>query len=145
MISFDWTLDSPAAQVWSALTEPEILSRWLAPRVVLEARLGGSLLLDWGADGSAEGIVTGIVPGHELEYSWGGAEWPETSTVRWELRQSGDGVQLKLTHRGLTGPDTRVRELAAGWHDFLNELLAELGEPGDHTPYAKLVEEYVAD
>lgn len=141
-ISFAWTLVSSPGRVWQALTETESLSRWLAPHVVMELRTGGRTVLDWGSDGIAEGEVTRIEPEHLLEYSWGGSQWPETSVVRWEVESSGQGTRLLLTHRGLTGPDKRIKELAAGWHDFLDGLLDELGEKPGPGRYKELVREY---
>jgi uncharacterized protein YndB with AHSA1/START domain len=146
VISFDWTLSSPLSSLWRALTDNEALSRWLAPHVTLELRLGGRVVIDWGSDGSAEGEVTQLKPEYLLEYTWGGSQWPETSTVRWEIQPRGQDARLLLTHQGLAvgTDDKRIKELAAGWHDFLDSLLAELGEKPNPDRYEELLKEYTA-
>jgi len=38
----------PVEEVWKALTDPEAIARWFAPKVTVEPGVGGSVAADWG-------------------------------------------------------------------------------------------------
>lgn len=136
-IGFDWTLDHDPGAVWTALSTAESLSRWLGCQATLAPVPGGKMRFDWGEDGVVEGVVTEVEVPRVLRYTWDG-----TSTVRWEIAPAGDGTRLRLTHSVLATPEAEVRDLAAGWHDFLDALLAELGHEPHHSRYRDLLASY---
>jgi uncharacterized protein YndB with AHSA1/START domain len=41
-------IDAPIEEVWRAITEPDRLARWFAPRMSVEPGVGGFILADWG-------------------------------------------------------------------------------------------------
>jgi uncharacterized protein YndB with AHSA1/START domain len=88
---------APPEEVWRALTEPESLRRWLAPRA--EGGLESAAELDL-ALGSGEPIVARVREVEharvlELDWDVGG----DPSTVRFELRPDGrGGTVLVLDH-----------------------------------------------
>lgn len=132
--------DSPA-RVWRALTEPEEARTWFTA-MELEPRVGGSITLDFGEEGFAAGEITGWEPPYLLEYTW--TEEGHTSRVRWELADSESGTQLRLTHRGL--PGNLRSEYGAGWHDFLDRLVAHMAGSEPSSPWESfevLLNEYL--
>jgi uncharacterized protein YndB with AHSA1/START domain len=94
-VRFTRHYDSPPAEVWATLTEPESVTRWLAPSVRLDPSEGASFGLRLG-DAVIRGSVRAVVPERVLELDWidGGDE----SIVRFELSPDGDGTRLVLDH-----------------------------------------------
>jgi uncharacterized protein YndB with AHSA1/START domain len=131
-VRFERRYDAPPEELWSALTEPERLTRWLANVAELELRVGGRFLLVWHEDGQqTDGTVLDLEPGRVLELGWTYPEEPD-SAVRFELRPDGDGTVLVLDHRGL--PPRSIAGYGAGWHSHLDSLDAHLGgEEADWT------------
>jgi uncharacterized protein YndB with AHSA1/START domain len=126
-VRFERRYEYPPEDVWSALTEPERLGRWLANVAELELAVGGRFHLVWhDADGTQEtlGTVLALEPGRLLELNWTYPDEPD-SVVRFELRPDGDGTILVLDHRGL--PPRAIAGYGAGWHSHLDSLDAHLG------------------
>jgi uncharacterized protein YndB with AHSA1/START domain len=49
-----WSFAAPIEAVWSALTDPALLSRWLGEAVECDVRVGGSLVVDMARGTSLE-------------------------------------------------------------------------------------------
>lgn len=142
-ISFNWAIDQDPSRVWKALSDEGVISRWMSCTATLEPRIGGRVRFDWDdEDANAEGTVTQLEPEKVLGYTWTGRSWPEVSEVVWQLSPTEHGSDLRLTHSALAGSEEKVRELAAGWHDFLDTLLAELGEAEPKDRHDELVKRY---
>jgi uncharacterized protein YndB with AHSA1/START domain len=123
-VRFERRYEATPEELWSALTEPERLTRWLANVAELELRPGGRFLLVWQEDGQqTDGTVLDLEPGRVLELGWTYPDEPE-SAVRFELRADGDGTVLVLDHRGL--PPRAIAGYGAGWHSHLDSLAAHL-------------------
>ena len=125
-VRFERRYDFAPEEVWSALTEPERLGRWLANVVELDLRVGGRLLLVWKEgddDQRTDGRVREVEPGRVLELDWAYPGEPD-SVARFELRPDGDGTLLVLDHRGL--PPAAIAGYGAGWHSHLDSLDAHL-------------------
>lgn len=125
-VRFERRYDAKPEELWSALTEPERLGRWLADVAELELRVGGRFLLRWG-DGDdnqeTDGTILALEPGRVLELNWTYPGEPD-SVARFELRPDGDGTILVLDHRGL--PPDAIAGYGAGWHSHLDSLAAHL-------------------
>jgi uncharacterized protein YndB with AHSA1/START domain len=110
--------------VWEALTDPEMLRRWLADPFAFEHEVGGTVDLRFGDDPDqvAQGTILAYEPPRVLEYEW---HWPgqTSSIVRFELRAEGEVTVLVLDHRGL--PASAAIAYAAGWHAYLDRLAAQ--------------------
>jgi uncharacterized protein YndB with AHSA1/START domain len=123
-VRFERRYDATPAELWSALTEPERLTRWLANVAELELRVGGRFALVWQEDGQrTDGTVLALEPGRLLELGWTYPGEPD-SAVRFELSADGDGTVLVLDHRGL--PPASIAGYGAGWHSHLDSLEAHL-------------------
>jgi uncharacterized protein YndB with AHSA1/START domain len=90
-------------EVWGALSDPELLARWLAVPRVIELHRGGRFELELPGGGRVEGLVREIAPGRVLELDWRYGE-EEPSIVRFELSQDGEETVLLLEHRRIAEP-----------------------------------------
>lgn len=119
-LRFERQLAKPPETVWTALTQPESLARWLTAAQV-EPRVGGRFHLDFHSGQSIiDGRITRWEPERLLEYSWPEKNANGDSLVRWELSPVGAGTRLVLTHRLDAGGD--LADFASGWHWHLDAL-----------------------
>ncbi|WP_028049817.1 SRPBCC family protein [Cellulomonas sp. URHD0024] len=125
-VRFERRYGTSPEDLWSAVTEPGRLARWLGP-VYGDLREGGRYELRMGEDvaGAAEnatGRIRECVPPQRLVIEW---EFPGESTTLVEavIRPDGDGAVLVLEHHRLE--ESNARSYGAGWH-------ASLGQLADH-------------
>jgi uncharacterized protein YndB with AHSA1/START domain len=112
-VRFTRHYDARPEEVWAALTEPESLSRWLAPTGDVELAPGGRFAL--------AARVREVEPERRLELDWG----DDRSVVRFELARDGDGTVLVLDHRRIAaGAGMRY---AALWTRHLERLDSVVG------------------
>jgi uncharacterized protein YndB with AHSA1/START domain len=119
-VRFERVFSASLEDVWSALTKPERLRRWLA-EAAFEARVGGRVELRFD-DGRIEGTVRELDRPRLLEYDW--IEGGKRSVVRFELQRTREGTLLVLDHRQL--PAEAAAGFGAGWHSHLDALDAAL-------------------
>jgi uncharacterized protein YndB with AHSA1/START domain len=129
-VRFERRYDASPAEVWSALTEPKRLARWLAD-VELDLRVGGEYVLRFSPNDDSQmtrGKVLALEPERLLELTW---LYPgeEDTVLRLELRPDGEGTVLVLDHRGL--PAEAAAGYGGGWHAHLDSLEAHLGDGGE--------------
>jgi uncharacterized protein YndB with AHSA1/START domain len=67
ILQFQRRCDADPTDVWSALTDPERLARWLFP-ATLEGRPGGSLTFHLGEYGDGSGTIVAWDEPNLLEY-----------------------------------------------------------------------------
>jgi uncharacterized protein YndB with AHSA1/START domain len=119
-VRFERRYPATAAEVWSAITEPERLGRWLAPTTLLE---DGRYEIDFGEGQSTAGEVVECDPPHALVVTWDFPDEP-ASRVSVEVRPDGDGCVLVLDHTRL--PQNQGAGYGAGWEAYLGRLEAQL-------------------
>ncbi|MGP0031089.1 MAG: SRPBCC family protein [Acidimicrobiales bacterium] len=121
VIRFERQLAQAADEVWSALTDPDRLSRWWG-EVTIEPRLGGPFDVRWfnrtpeGERFTMHATITAFDPPHLLETS-GDAH----GVLRWELTPEPGGTRLVFTSTLELPEEYRTRTLA-GWHFHLMAL-----------------------
>jgi uncharacterized protein YndB with AHSA1/START domain len=132
-IQVDQFLGHPPAKVWRALTEPDLLARWLMPNDIKPVA-GHRFHLDAPPRPSA-GFAGGPVPCEVLEvephrllkFSWG-EQW----TITWRLHPEGKGTRLLLSHTGFDPDDEmqqRIRRIMdGGWRSTVMRRLVEVLE-----------------
>lgn len=114
-IVFERLLPHPVSKVWEALTAPEKLALWLGGPAEVDLRVGGKVRLGLLMT-TVEGVITKLEREKLLEYTWG----PD-NTVRWELRDAGDGqCKLVFTETGAAAED--LPGAVPGWHGYLDFL-----------------------
>jgi uncharacterized protein YndB with AHSA1/START domain len=121
-VRFERRYEYGPGELWSALTEPARLRRWLGAEVVDGALgPGGEFTFRWsGADAQTSRcrVLVWDPPG-TLELAWGFAGEPD-SVVRFELAPAGAGTVLTLDHRLL--PADQAAGYGAGWQAHLDTL-----------------------
>ncbi|WP_348786931.1 SRPBCC domain-containing protein [Leifsonia sp. NPDC080035] len=116
------------AELWSALTEPRRLERWIGRYTETD---GGFRLEMGGPD--VDAVVTGRVlacePQRRILISWlfsGAGETEAETELEATLADAGEGhVLLTLTHRRVQAVTASV--YGAGWQDVLTHLARALG------------------
>ena len=142
VVRIDGTYATDAVDLWSALTEPERLARWLA-RVDGELRLGGEFdahLIDNGE--RAVGRVVVCEPPRRLHLTWCTGD-DEESVIAVELVTEGNRTRLVLEERGV--PRDETAGYGAGWQahaEALGAHLAGVQPPDWATRWAELLPVY---
>jgi uncharacterized protein YndB with AHSA1/START domain len=126
----DQFLAHPPRKVWRALTEPELLQRWLMPNDIKP--VVGHKFHFQAQPVPAAGFDGGPVPcevlavedGRLLKIAWG--SW----TVSWRLEAEGTGTRLFLSHEGFD-PDDEFQQVSrkimgSGWRSGVQRGLERL-------------------
>jgi uncharacterized protein YndB with AHSA1/START domain len=134
-VRVDEFLPHEPARVWKALTDPDLLAKWLMPndfRPVVGHRFTFRTHPRPGAgfDGVVHCEVLAAEPERLLRYTWRGGSLD--TTVTWTLAPEGRGTRLFLEHDGFD-PDDPVqrfthRILDGGWRsNVMSALRSVLG------------------
>jgi uncharacterized protein YndB with AHSA1/START domain len=132
-IEVDQFLGRPPGQVWHALTDPDLLARWLMPNDFRPA-VGHQFTFrtepvpEYGFDGIVHCQVLDLDPPWLLRFSWRGG--PLDTVVSWRLVPEGAGTRLLITHDGFDDSDPAQRMtmgiMGGGWRGHLVKRLREL-------------------
>src|SRR5262249_7127867 len=91
-IRLDFDLDFPAEKVWRALTQADLLARWLMPNDLVP-KVGHRCRFQYdtgpGDEGTVHCEVLEVVPGKKLRLTWRGG--PLDTVVTWTLTPAGKG------------------------------------------------------
>ncbi len=130
-IVVEYEIKRPPEAVWRALTEPQLLARWLMENDI-RAEVGHRFTFRAppipGWDGVVHCEVLEVDPPKRLRYSWrGGSDDLQgygtriDTTVTWTLTATeGRGTLLRLEHAGFTEKNAFAFEnLAKGWRGKL--------------------------
>ncbi len=111
-----------AASVYEALMDAAQHTRLTGAPAQIDARVGGAFST---FDGYATGEFTELAPPRIIEMTWRASDWAdsELSTVRFELTDTADGVQIDFVQRNV--PAGHEDEYRQGWHDYYFAPLAE--------------------
>ncbi|PRX44987.1 uncharacterized protein YndB with AHSA1/START domain [Prauserella shujinwangii] len=134
-IHVDQFLAHPPHTVWRALTEPELLARWLMPNDIAPVvghrfQLHSEPKLAAGFEGGPVPCeVLAVEPEKLLSIRWG-----ERWTVTWRLEPEGRGTRLFLSHEGFDPGDERDqvawRIMGGGWRTGVPRKLAAVLDAG---------------
>jgi uncharacterized protein YndB with AHSA1/START domain len=124
-IQVQYDLPDPPTKVWRALTEPDLLSRWLMPTDI-RAEAGHRFTFRSeprpGWDGIVYCEVLEVIPQERLVYSWrsgssgqeGGHEL--NTIITWTLvPTSQGGTRLLLEHSGFEPEAFAFKAMSQGW------------------------------
>ena len=90
-------INHPTAEVWRALTDPEIHAKWWAAGDV-KAVVGHRFTLDMGKWGQQACEVVAVEPERLLSYSF--APGTLDTMISWRLEPENSGTRLHLEHSG---------------------------------------------
>ena len=119
LVRFERLVPYSIERVWSAITEPEELARWI-PGIEFECREGGTYQIWFGGNCEGPPHISGIVEAFQPPNVL------QLGTIRWELSATESGCRLQFSDvLHFAGPRTR-REFAdsvlGGWHQYLDWL-----------------------
>ena len=130
--------------IWRALTDGELIARWLMAPTGFAAVPGTRFTFQTKPAGAWDGVihcrVLEVIPNERLAYSWqGGAEGnvgygaPLDTVVTFALTRVQDGTRLRLVHAGFVTPrnDTALKNMGAGWPKVISNIGAVAGAPED--------------
>jgi uncharacterized protein YndB with AHSA1/START domain len=131
------TFNAPVPLLWKAITEKEKMKEWyfdlkeFIPEIGFEFRFSGGP--EDGIQYEHVCVITEVVPGERLTYSWRYEGYTGISFVTFELIAEGNMTRLKLTHAGLetfpgNNPDFAKENFAAGWTHIIGTSLKEFVE-----------------
>lgn len=119
------TFPAPRGEVWSAITEPEQISKWFGTHAELELRPGGEGAFKWG-EIEVRVTVEEVSPPSRFSYRWEPSQVPSggpTTLVEFELEEIEGGTRLLLVESGFASlPEESRRENEAGWDEELGHL-----------------------
>ena len=126
------TYPHPRAKVWRALTEPELVARWLMRPEGFAPVVGTKFVLraagkPRGWRGFVECEVLAVEPERLLRYSWAGDDDGTTLVVTFGLEDAAGGTRLVLDHQGFEGAGGWLLArlmMGPGWSRMLTRKLA---------------------
>lgn len=136
-IVVDYVLPEPPAKVWQALTDPDLLSRWLMPNNI-RAEVGHHFTFQAppvpGWDGVVHCEILEVVPEQRLVYTWQGGSrridgyGHEVDTVvTWTLTpDSPGGTRLHLEHSGFDPESFAFKVMGQGWRGKVAERIGQI-------------------
>jgi uncharacterized protein YndB with AHSA1/START domain len=121
-IEVDQFLRQPPERVWRAITDPDLLSRWLMPNDFKP--VVGHQFTFWtdpvpqrGFDGVISCQLLDLEPPRLIRFSW--RSRPLDTTVTFRLAAEGAGTRLFIRHDGFAADDPEqqsvMRILGGGW------------------------------
>ncbi len=118
-------------KVFKALSEPELLTRWLLDRATLTPRKGGRYSFTWEGGPTHTGKVLEFVPGKRITLTW---QWPGKekllmTKLKLSVEPKEGGSVLKLTHSGFPRHERWVDLYGGsiqGWTYFMVNLKSAL-------------------
>jgi uncharacterized protein YndB with AHSA1/START domain len=124
-VRFRRSWPDPIEDVWSALTEPERVARWIGTYDG-ERRVGGrgtfAMTFEEGeAVGQPMTILECDPPRRLVVQLTGQEDW------RLEVGLTAEGGRTQLTFSQVFAPGTDVTDYALGWHWYLDKFGAEVG------------------
>ncbi|WP_405161022.1 SRPBCC domain-containing protein [Nocardia sp. NBC_01499] len=127
----------PPDTVWHALTDPDLLERWLLRPTGFAASVGTRFRFTIPAASINEVVceVLAAQPCKQLTYSWfhPQAEHPARRIVDWTLRPQGRGTRLLLTQTGFDIEDRQQKMVRnATERSWKRLVLPRLGEVIHH-------------
>jgi uncharacterized protein YndB with AHSA1/START domain len=114
--------------IWRALTDAELIGRWIMVPTGFAPIVGTRFTFQTTAAGAWDGVihcqVLEVIPHERFSYRWqGGHESnvgygaPLDTVVTWTLSRVNGGTRLRLVHSGFVLPrnDSALKTMSGGW------------------------------
>ncbi len=126
LIEQTYLIAATPAQVWQALTDPEIIAEWSGADAEYEPSVGTDYAL-W--DGTITGGVLDVVPFKKLVQTWKPKDWTvDNSVVTFTLTAEGKHTRVDLLHENVEPSDfDGTRE---GWNLYYLGAIKKMLEAG---------------
>ncbi|AUN29708.1 SRPBCC family protein [Niveispirillum cyanobacteriorum] len=125
----------PPDRIWSALTDGELMARWMMRPTGFAAIVGQKFTFQTTAAGAWDGTirceVLEVVPGERLSYAWRGGDAGNVgygslldTIVTFTLIPVAVGTRLRVVHAGFELPrnDTAFTSMGEGWKKVVRRL-----------------------
>jgi uncharacterized protein YndB with AHSA1/START domain len=128
--------NAPAATIWKALTEKELMKQWYFDLEDFKAEVGFEFRFPGGPDGKSYTHICNVVEAvkeQKLAYTWKYEGYEGLSTVTFELFPEGEKTKFRLSHEGLEtfpadNPDLARENFVKGWNQIIGVSLPEFLE-----------------
>lgn len=133
-------VEAPLARVWSALTEPALISQWLGEKAEFDTfAVGSAGVFEWEGFGTFPLEITEITPLEAFAFRWSGEpadalEADNSTVARFSLEADGTATLVTVVESGfetLKGGTAhrrnRLQENREGWDVEFDDLRAFLG------------------
>lgn len=123
---------APIETVWKAITDKNDMKQWYFDLVEFKPEVGFEFRFEGGPDEGTRYlhvcVVTEVLEGKKLTYSWRYDGYPGISFVTFELFPEADKTRLLLTHAGLESfpasiPDFAKENFVEGWTEIIGTSL----------------------
>ena len=118
-----YVINASSQDVWRALTDPAIISKWGGGPVRMDDKVGTKFSL-WGGD--IHGTNIEVNKTKKLVQEWIGGDWEKPSLVTFTLTKKGNATEISLLHKNV--PDGEVKDISEGWKTYYLGPLKELLE-----------------
>ena len=136
-VSIEERFPASVERVWHALTDPEMINRWLMATEDFEAKIGARFTLRDAPHPSFRGYVECQVlelsPPHRMVWSWSSADDAAPTRLVIELEAEDQGTRLTLRHTR-DSDELTVKGTTAGWPRKLGQLAEALGAASPSGP-----------
>ena len=134
IIKKEMVINASVDKVYSALTDPDLLTQWFPNIATIEPWVGGKVFFRFSKEVTKEkrdndviGTIISIMPNKELSYTWNFTTKPEynkNTIVTWKLaRLDNDRTKITLIHSGFTNADKiQYDEHNEGWDWYTKRL-----------------------
>lgn len=139
-IHLEWFLAFPPGEVWTCLTDPELIGQWLMkndfqPVVGHRFQFRDKPKKGFGWDGIVHCQVLEVIPEEKLSFRWQGGPGDGSltldSVVTWTLVAQPGGTRLVLDHTGFSGFKGLIASMVMkkGWaHHVIRRFINILTE-----------------
>jgi uncharacterized protein YndB with AHSA1/START domain len=128
-VSIDELFPVPVERVWYALTDLQMISRWLMDTDDFRPEVGARFTLRHeprqGFRGYVECQVLELSPPHRMVWSWLSDESAAPTRLVIELEAHGQATRLTLRHTG-DAAECTVKSITPGWTEKLGRLAEAL-------------------
>lgn len=131
-MTIERTYDSPASDVWMALTRVDLIRQWYFDIPEFKTEVGFAFRFEGNGPCDKPNThlcqVTEVIPERKIAYSWRYDETDGESLVTFELFPEGENTRLRLTHAGLETFSLELRQkknFEAGWNYYIHTALKD--------------------
>jgi uncharacterized protein YndB with AHSA1/START domain len=131
-VSIEELFPVPVQRLWHALTDSQMINRWLMATDDFEMKVGARFTLRDdplpGFRGYVECQVVELSPPHRMVWSWSSVDGSAPTRLVIELEARGQATRLTLRHTG-DADERTVRGTTDGWSRKLGQLADVLAAP----------------